>query len=135
MVIDREAWHAAVHGVTKSRTRLSDWTELFSWYVDFNYLFVIYFDERFKTNLTFPQRAKPLSPCNSLILINPPLSTNLWDLFCHIDIFLYRLGFASRLFHVAGLSKIYNIFSCLMRPVILWYFSPWLLSPNYTDEL
>ena len=28
MVKDREAWHAAVHGVTKSRTRLSDWTEL-----------------------------------------------------------------------------------------------------------
>ena len=27
-VIDREAWHAAVHGVTKSQTRLSDWTEL-----------------------------------------------------------------------------------------------------------
>ena len=25
---DREAWHAAVHGVTKSQTRLSDWTEL-----------------------------------------------------------------------------------------------------------
>ena len=25
---NREAWHAAVHGVTKSRTRLSDWTEL-----------------------------------------------------------------------------------------------------------
>ena len=27
-VMDREAWHAAVHGVTKSRTRLSNWTEL-----------------------------------------------------------------------------------------------------------
>ena len=27
-VMNREAWHAAVHGVTKSRTRLSDWTEL-----------------------------------------------------------------------------------------------------------
>ena len=26
--MDREAWHAAVHGVTKSQTRLSDWTEL-----------------------------------------------------------------------------------------------------------
>ena len=25
-VMDREAWHAAVHGVTKSQTRLSDWT-------------------------------------------------------------------------------------------------------------
>ena len=28
MVIDREAWHAATHGVKKSWTRMSDWTEL-----------------------------------------------------------------------------------------------------------
>ena len=28
LVMDREAWRAAVHGVTKSRIRLSDWTEL-----------------------------------------------------------------------------------------------------------
>ena len=28
MVKDREAWHAAVHGVAKSRIRLSNWTEL-----------------------------------------------------------------------------------------------------------
>ena len=27
LVMDREAWRAAVYGVTKSRTRLSDWTE------------------------------------------------------------------------------------------------------------
>ena len=28
LVMDREAWHAEVHGVTKSWTRLRDWTEL-----------------------------------------------------------------------------------------------------------
>ena len=27
LVMDREAWHATVHGVTKSRIRLSNWTE------------------------------------------------------------------------------------------------------------
>ena len=28
LVMDREAWHAVIHGVTKSLTRLSNWTEL-----------------------------------------------------------------------------------------------------------
>ena len=28
LVMDREAWHAAVHGVTKSQIQLSNWTEL-----------------------------------------------------------------------------------------------------------
>ena len=32
LVINREAWHATVHGVAKSQTRVSDWTELNWWF-------------------------------------------------------------------------------------------------------
>ena len=31
LVMDREGWHAAVHGVTKSWIRWSDWTELITY--------------------------------------------------------------------------------------------------------
>ena len=33
LAVDREDWHAAVHGIAKSQTRLSNWTELwFRWF-------------------------------------------------------------------------------------------------------
>jgi len=48
LVIDREAWHAAVHGVAKSQTQLSKWTELLSitgslFLVCYIYSFVLFF--------------------------------------------------------------------------------------------
>ena len=40
LVIDREAWHAAIHVVAKSQTWLSDWTEL-NWTLFFFYRIII----------------------------------------------------------------------------------------------
>ena len=38
LVMDREAWHAVIHGVAKSRTGLSDWTELMFTKVEMKHL-------------------------------------------------------------------------------------------------
>ena len=44
LVMDREAWRAAIYGVAKSRTRLSDWSDLI--WSDGNYIFNLLRDNR-----------------------------------------------------------------------------------------
>ena len=45
LVMGREAWHAAVHGVANSRTQLSDWTELkdMSFFIQFSWIWKVKF--------------------------------------------------------------------------------------------
>ena len=66
LVMDREAWHATIHGVAKSRTRLSDWTEL-NWREYDSY----YFIRRVLSNTTVQKHqffsAQPSSQSNSHI--------------------------------------------------------------------
>ena len=50
LVMDREAWRAAIHGVTKSRTQLSNWTEL-DW-TELNTLQLFLYSEKLSMNFT-----------------------------------------------------------------------------------
>ena len=57
LVMDRQAWHAVVHGVTKSWARLSDWAiELNwasqSWLIMYKTLWGVYFSQTFHHNLS-----------------------------------------------------------------------------------
>ena len=82
LVMDREAWRAAIHGVVKSQTWLSDWTELnwrkntLSWSHN-NYLFL-----RQKQHAAAAAAAKLLQACPTLcdpIDGRPPDSCHPWN--------------------------------------------------------
>ena len=47
LVMDREAWHAAVHGITKSQTQLSHWTDDWASFYVFNGLLYVFFGKIF----------------------------------------------------------------------------------------
>ena len=65
LVMDREAWHTAVHGVTKSRTQLSNWTEL-NWAVMVRALHISLWQLAIWVHQPDFQMPMPESPCFSL---------------------------------------------------------------------
>ena len=71
LVMDREAWRAAIHGVAKSRTRLSDWAELnwTEWSSGFPYF--LQFKPQFcnKSSWSEPQSAAGLVFADSMELL------------------------------------------------------------------
>ena len=61
LVMDREAWHAAVHVVTKGQTRLSDWTELIDRGGICAEKVILHLSDHFKHHLTCKVQIKPLT--------------------------------------------------------------------------
>ena len=57
LVMDREAWHASVHGVAKSWTWLSDWTELIK-HNEHSYLIALFYCETVPTQRKSSVRLK-----------------------------------------------------------------------------
>ena len=69
LVMDREAWHAAVHGVAKSQTWLSDWAELNSICARWQFQFIKTYSYSTKFLLNSQQR-----PCWSISLLQKGLT-------------------------------------------------------------
>ena len=68
LVMDRETWHATIHGVTKSGTRLSDWSEL-NWMSTNSFSFIHSFiSSLIKYSLRNEIRQNWNSKCNVLSL-------------------------------------------------------------------
>ena len=72
LVIDREAWRATVHGVTKSGIWLSDWTEL-NWMLNLSWMTVtVQWDSpRHKMEILY-QKYKPISWLNNVAFLSLP---------------------------------------------------------------
>ena len=71
-VMDREAWRAAIHGVAKSWTRLSDWTEL-NWTELSSAVFKSFFFSFKKKSSPVPVSLEPLRLTTPLLTVTFPL--------------------------------------------------------------
>ena len=84
LVMDREARHAVIHGVAKSRTWLSDWTEL-NWYI-YIYIYILQIypkHEHFQTPALYHERVRTLitfSSSHHLVSIFQPIFSSLTNL-------------------------------------------------------
>ena len=90
LVMDREAWSAAIHGVAKSQTRLSDWTELKEQFLSYQCMFKILQ----RLSIVYKEKPKSLRLefsilCNLFKVLRHPSGGLLWPHFLAASLCLF----------------------------------------------
>jgi len=131
-VMDREAWHAAIHGVAKSQTWLSNWTEL-NWNWSFTYFLWFLISHVLLSFLRFSQLYIPNLLLNFNFISNSSSTLCVfWMLFSHIIAFLFYeysilplCDYISFIKAFLSLQSLYPtfLFVCLFFVYFVSYFS------------
>ena len=111
LVMDREAWRAATHGVTKSWTQLSDWTELNVTFIDLNTC---------SENLIYTMLIIKVSGIDQNMNNRSAYSSHVWSFWYDINWFFWSVDFQSEevtLLWAGAWIKwhIYNIIKSILK--------------------
>ena len=130
---DREAWHAAIHGVARSRTWLSHWTELrlvitvFPRSKRLNFMAAITICSDFRAQKVKSVTVSTISPCICYEVMGPDaIILVFWMLNFKPTFSLSSFTFIKRLFSSSSLSAIKVVSSAYLRLLI---FLPAILIP------
>ena len=122
LVIDREAWRAAVHGVAKSWTRLSDWIEL-NWTLCININNIFIKNNYIFENSNNKNKVPLFYTCSDLIIVR--LINDSWILIsCAFGLSQYYLSLTWKVLlytHDIIENEKYKYFSLIMKLILtLW---------------